>query len=490
MSLEASEVQVVDAQSLDFLADVLPALGISDDELYMLAPQDVSARIAKLVLAVETATPMLETPAEQRFALLCATMLETTDLVRCEPDLYAALQAQGYILELKDLPVIVERTAAWLCDEFANRQEEELAGPVRASTPSTPVAIPPEREESPLEDAAATEEDAAQGFSSADLSDKASSTGVINETDRLNTNGIDLERYWRREAGKTPLLTAEQEVELAFQIEAGLFAQERLDNAKARDEILPMEDRRDLHRLAREGATAKAHLMKANLRLVTSIVRRYIGQELSYLDLVQEGNLGLIRAVEKFDYKKGIKFSTYATLWIRQGIGRAIADQGRAIRLPVRFVEQINVFKRVRRDLFQQLGREPTIEELSAATDYSQKKIEDMLEHMKTLTSLDTPFDDSHESIGTLMQDTSIESAHSLVARAELLRKIEQEGLQKGLSEFELKVFLFRHRDSKTPEEIADRFGVRVPIVKRHERMARAKLAHPSFGLFEDMLEG
>jgi len=197
----------------------------------------------------------------------------------------------------------------------------------------------------------------------------------------------DLVRVYLNGIGKTALLNAEKEVELAKRIEAGVFAQHMLETAKK----LAPKRRAELTALVRDGLVAKNHLLEANLRLVVSLAKRYTGRGMPLLDLIQEGNLGLIRAVEKFDYAKGYKFSTYATWWIRQAITRGMADQSRTIRLPVHLVEQVNKLARIKRDLHQQLGREATHEELGAEVGLTPEKVADLLDHARDPVSLDMP---------------------------------------------------------------------------------------------------
>src|SRR5215204_6598573 len=222
----------------------------------------------------------------------------------------------------------------------------------------------------------------------------------------------DLVRVYLNGIGKTPLLTAEAEVELAKRIEAGVFAQHMLDTA----EDLTASDRIDLRALVRDGGVAKNHLLEANLRLVVSLAKRYTGRGMPLLDLIQEGNLGLIRAVEKFDYAKGFKFSTYATWWIRQAITRGMADQGRTIRLPVHLVEQVNKLARLKRELHQQLGREATHEELAEGSGLPVEKIADLLDHSRDPVSLDMPVGNEEEApLGDFIEDAEAADAESAV---------------------------------------------------------------------------
>ncbi|MFP5218977.1 MAG: sigma-70 family RNA polymerase sigma factor [Actinomycetes bacterium] len=218
--------------------------------------------------------------------------------------------------------------------------------------------------------------------------------------------GIDLVKAYLREIGKVALLNAEQEVELAKRIEAGLFAGEKLRQNKAGELKLTPTMKRDLAEIERDGERAKRHLLEANLRLVVSLAKRYQGRGLDLLDLVQEGNLGLVRAVEKFDYAKGYKFSTYATWWIRQALQRALADQGRTIRVPVHMAELITKVTRTRRDLTQTLGREPTSEELGEPLGMTAEKVEEILRYGRDTLSLQAPVGDDDAVLGDFITDT------------------------------------------------------------------------------------
>src|SRR5215211_1796267 len=223
----------------------------------------------------------------------------------------------------------------------------------------------------------------------------------------------DLVRAYLNEIGKVALLNAAQEVELAKRIEAGLYADRLLTDPEV---TLTAARRRDLRALVVDGQRAKEHLLQANLRLVVSLAKRYTGHGLPFLDLIQEGNLGLIRAVEKFDYTKGFKFSTYATWWIRQAITRAMADQGRTIRLPVHLVEQVNKLERTRRILHQQLGRDATEEELGAELDIEPARVVELLGYARDLVSLDqTVGDDEDAQLGDFIEDSDAPMAEEAV---------------------------------------------------------------------------
>jgi len=217
--------------------------------------------------------------------------------------------------------------------------------------------------------------------------------------------GIDLVKAYLREIGRVALLTAELEVDLAKRIEAGLFATYKLSQHASGEAKIPAAMRRDLVEIEKDGEVAKRHLLEANLRLVVSLAKRYQGRGLDLLDLVQEGNLGLVRAVEKFDYAKGYKFSTYATWWIRQALQRALADQGRTIRVPVHMAELITKVTRTRRDLTQSLGREPTSEEIGEPLAMTAEKVEEILRHGRDTLSLQAPVGDDEAVLGDFIHD-------------------------------------------------------------------------------------
>ncbi|HTW21706.1 MAG TPA: RNA polymerase sigma factor [Mycobacteriales bacterium] len=227
----------------------------------------------------------------------------------------------------------------------------------------------------------------------------------------------DLVRVYLTDIGRVALLTAEQEVDLARRIEAGLYAAEKLRRADAKEIAkIPVKLRRDLTAIAADGARARNHLLEANLRLVVSLAKRYQGKGLTLLDLIQEGNIGLVRAVEKFDYTKGYKFSTYATWWIRQALQRAIADQGRTIRVPVHMVEQINKALRVKRDLATEYGREPTFGEIGAVLEMTAERVEEILGYGRETLSLETPVgDDGTATFGEFIEDMDAPIAADVV---------------------------------------------------------------------------
>ena len=293
----------------------------------------------------------------------------------------------------------------------------------------------------------------------------------------------DLVRAYLNGIGRTKLLTAEQEVDLAKRIVAGLFAEERLTAADDEGAALDPQYRADLRTITFEGRAAKNHLLEANLRLVVSIAKRYTGRGLAFLDLIQEGNLGLIRAVEKFDYTKGYKFSTYATWWIRQAITRAMADQARTIRIPVHMVEVINKLARVQRQMLQDLGREPTPEELSKELDMTPEKVIEVQKYGREPISLHTPLgEDGDSEFGDLIEDTEAVVPADAVGFTMLQKQLES--LLDSLSEREAGVIRMRFGLGdgmpKTLDQIGDTFGVTRERIRQIESKTMAKLRHPS----------
>ena len=282
-----------------------------------------------------------------------------------------------------------------------------------------------------------------------------------------------------KQIGKVALLNAELEVELAKRIEAGLFAEEKLATAKS---LAPAE-RRDLSWVVKDGARAKSHLLEANLRLVVSLAKRYTGRGMQFLDLIQEGNLGLIRAVEKFDYTKGYKFSTYATWWIRQAITRAMADQARTIRIPVHMVEVINKLARVQRQLLQDLGREPTPEELAAELDMTPEKVVEVQKYGREPISLSTPLgEDGDSEFGDLIEDTEAVVPADAVGFTMLQQELER--VLDSLHPREAGVIRSRFGlgdgVQMTLDQIGEKFGVTRERIRQIESKTMSKLRHPS----------
>ncbi|MEI5582404.1 MULTISPECIES: RNA polymerase sigma factor [unclassified Agromyces] len=284
-----------------------------------------------------------------------------------------------------------------------------------------------------------------------------------------------------KQIGKVALLNAAEEVELAMRIEAGLFAEEKLSHMSDAEKKSQLG--RELQWVARDGQRAKSHLLGANLRLVVSLAKRYTGRGMQFLDLIQEGNLGLIRAVEKFDYTKGFKFSTYATWWIRQAITRAMADQARTIRIPVHMVEVINKLARVQRQMLQDLGREPTPEELSKELDMTPEKVIEVQKYGREPISLHTPLgEDGDSEFGDLIEDTEAVVPADAVGFTMLQKQLES--LLDSLSEREAGVIRMRFGLGdgmpKTLDQIGDTFGVTRERIRQIESKTMAKLRHPS----------
>ena len=299
------------------------------------------------------------------------------------------------------------------------------------------------------------------------------------QTTTITGATADPVKDYLKQIGKVALLNAELEVELAKRIEAGLFAEEKL----ATDKKISRDVERDLKWVVKDGQRAKSHLLEANLRLVVSLAKRYTGRGMQFLDLIQEGNLGLIRAVEKFDYTKGYKFSTYATWWIRQAITRAMADQARTIRIPVHMVEVINKLARVQRQMLQDLGREPTPEELSRELDMTPEKVVEVQKYGREPISLHTPLgEDGDSEFGDLIEDTEAVVPADAVGFTMLQKQLES--LLDSLSEREAGVIRMRFGLGdgipKTLDQIGDTFGVTRERIRQIESKTMAKLRHPS----------
>ncbi|WP_424185208.1 RNA polymerase sigma factor [Actinokineospora sp. G85] len=297
------------------------------------------------------------------------------------------------------------------------------------------------------------------------------------------TASADSVRAYLKQIGKVALLNAEEEVELAKRIEAGLYAAERVRKSEEESEKLQPQMRRDLRWIVRDGERAKNHLLEANLRLVVSLAKRYTGRGMAFLDLIQEGNLGLIRAVEKFDYTKGYKFSTYATWWIRQAITRAMADQARTIRIPVHMVEVINKLGRIQRELLQDLGREPTPEELAKEMDITPEKVLEIQQYAREPISLDQTIGDEGDSqLGDFIEDS--EAVVAVDAVSFTLLQDQLQSVLATLSEREAGVVRLRFGltdgQPRTLDEIGQVYGVTRERIRQIESKTMSKLRHPS----------
>jgi len=297
------------------------------------------------------------------------------------------------------------------------------------------------------------------------------------------TASADSVRAYLKQIGKVALLNAEEEVELAKRIEAGLYATQLMAEFTEKGEKLPAAQRRDMVWICRDGDRAKNHLLEANLRLVVSLAKRYTGRGMAFLDLIQEGNLGLIRAVEKFDYTKGYKFSTYATWWIRQAITRAMADQARTIRIPVHMVEVINKLGRIQRELLQDLGREPTPEELAKEMDITPEKVLEIQQYAREPISLDQTIGDEGDSqLGDFIEDS--EAVVAVDAVSFTLLQDQLQSVLETLSEREAGVVRLRFGltdgQPRTLDEIGQVYGVTRERIRQIESKTMSKLRHPS----------
>ncbi len=293
-----------------------------------------------------------------------------------------------------------------------------------------------------------------------------------------NIDTDDTIGLYLKEVGRVPLLTAEEEVQLAKRIEAGREARVEM----ARGNVTP-ERRLELRALIEDGWAAREHLITANSRLVISVAKKYMGRGVPFLDLIQEGNIGLIRAAKKFDYRRGHKFSTYATWWIRQAVTRAIADQGRTIRVPVHMGDQINKLLRVQHQLTQKLGRDPTVEELAAALEVPPQKVENMIQVARRPLSLETPTDDEEDSVlGDFIEDEEIPPPDE-TATYNLLRE-HLEGVLEGLPPREVRILQLRYGlldgQAYTLEEVGRKMGVTRERVRQIEAQALSRLRHPA----------
>ncbi|WP_030381634.1 MULTISPECIES: RNA polymerase sigma factor [unclassified Streptomyces] len=335
-------------------------------------------------------------------------------------------------------------------------------------------------EEETLEDAPNKGGDEPEGTESAGfvLSDEDEDDAPAQQVAAAGATADPVKDYLKQ-IGKVPLLNAEQEVELAKRIEAGLFAEDKLASA---DKLAP-KLKRELEIIAEDGRRAKNHLLEANLRLVVSLAKRYTGRGMLFLDLIQEGNLGLIRAVEKFDYTKGYKFSTYATWWIRQAITRAMADQARTIRIPVHMVEVINKLARVQRQMLQDLGREPTPEELAKELDMTPEKVIEVQKYGREPISLHTPLgEDGDSEFGDLIEDSEAVVPADAVSFTLLQEQLHS--VLDTLSEREAGVVSMRFGltdgQPKTLDEIGKVYGVTRERIRQIESKTMSKLRHPS----------
>ncbi|KRD08775.1 RNA polymerase subunit sigma [Mycobacterium sp. Root265] len=390
--------------------------------------------------------------------------IETTDDIEVEP---------GDVLDVEDVEIDDLET-----EDDAEESEEAEADGDEAETAGDAKAKPAKADE---EIAEPSEKDKASGDFVWDEEESEALRQARKDAEL--TASADSVRAYLKQIGKVALLNAEEEVELAKRIEAGLYATQLMTELTEKGEKLPAAQRRDMQWICRDGDRAKNHLLEANLRLVVSLAKRYTGRGMAFLDLIQEGNLGLIRAVEKFDYTKGYKFSTYATWWIRQAITRAMADQARTIRIPVHMVEVINKLGRIQRELLQDLGREPTPEELAKEMDITPEKVLEIQQYAREPISLDQTIGDEGDSqLGDFIEDS--EAVVAVDAVSFTLLQDQLQSVLETLSEREAGVVRLRFGltdgQPRTLDEIGQVYGVTRERIRQIESKTMSKLRHPS----------
>ena len=428
------------------------------------APAKKAAPAAPAKPAAKKAAPAAAKPVEKKPAGRAAKAAPVADGAFVE-----VIETEDGLVEVADLESIVDvdveeivAVAVLEADLEADIVEEIAA------------VVEEEATETEEEKAAAIEEEG-KGFTISDVDED----DAPQQTVMVAGATADPVKDYLKQIGKVSLLNAEQEVELAKRIEAGLFAEEMLNEGKRLDKKM----QRDLEWIATDGRRAKNHLLEANLRLVVSLAKRYTGRGMLFLDLIQEGNLGLIRAVEKFDYTKGYKFSTYATWWIRQAITRAMADQARTIRIPVHMVEVINKLARVQRQMLQDLGREPTPEELARELDMTPEKVVEVQKYGREPISLHTPLGEEGDSeFGDLIEDSEAIVPSDAVSFTLLQEQLES--VLDTLSDREAGVVRMRFGltdgQPKTLDEIGKVYGVTRERIRQIESKTMSKLRHPS----------
>ncbi|HTI75524.1 MAG TPA: RNA polymerase sigma factor [Mycobacterium sp.] len=397
--------------------------------------------------------------------------VEGDDELEAEPDV---LEDDAEI-DLEDLEVEDEAAE----EESSDDETEEAEGDAEPAAKTKPAKGAAEAEEDDIPEP--SEKDKASGDFVWDEEESEALRQARKDAEL--TASADSVRAYLKQIGKVALLNAEEEVELAKRIEAGLYATQLMTEFAEKGEKLPAAQRRDMSWICRDGDRAKNHLLEANLRLVVSLAKRYTGRGMAFLDLIQEGNLGLIRAVEKFDYTKGYKFSTYATWWIRQAITRAMADQARTIRIPVHMVEVINKLGRIQRELLQDLGREPTPEELAKEMDITPEKVLEIQQYAREPISLDQTIGDEGDSqLGDFIEDS--EAVVAVDAVSFTLLQDQLQSVLETLSEREAGVVRLRFGltdgQPRTLDEIGQVYGVTRERIRQIESKTMSKLRHPS----------
>jgi RNA polymerase primary sigma factor len=407
----------------------------------------------------------------------------TTDLEVDEQDLDSDAELENGPddeIDLADVDLNLEDED--LEDDVADGAEDEVAEPADTDEDAAKTSAKAAGEEADDEEIVEpSEKDKASGDFVWD-EDESEALRQARKDAEL-TASADSVRAYLKQIGKVALLNAEEEVELAKRIEAGLYATQLMTDLAEKGEKLPAAQRRDMMWICRDGDRAKNHLLEANLRLVVSLAKRYTGRGMAFLDLIQEGNLGLIRAVEKFDYTKGYKFSTYATWWIRQAITRAMADQARTIRIPVHMVEVINKLGRIQRELLQDLGREPTPEELAKEMDITPEKVLEIQQYAREPISLDQTIGDEGDSqLGDFIEDS--EAVVAVDAVSFTLLQDQLQSVLETLSEREAGVVRLRFGltdgQPRTLDEIGQVYGVTRERIRQIESKTMSKLRHPS----------
>jgi RNA polymerase primary sigma factor len=439
------------------------------------AAKAAPAKTAPTKAAAKAAPAAEAKPARSRAKKAAATTGAAPDVVETE-----VLTVDAVDLGVDpDLDVVADDIELDDLEAVADEEDDEAAPDAEPADGAAPAA----------DDEAAEDEDITEPTDK----DKASGDFVWDEEesealrqarkDAELTASADSVRAYLKQIGKVALLNAEEEVELAKRIEAGLYATQKLAELTERGEKLPVQQRRDMQWICRDGERAKNHLLEANLRLVVSLAKRYTGRGMAFLDLIQEGNLGLIRAVEKFDYTKGYKFSTYATWWIRQAITRAMADQARTIRIPVHMVEVINKLGRIQRELLQDLGREATPEELAKEMDITPEKVLEIQQYAREPISLDQTIGDEGDSqLGDFIEDS--EAVVAVDAVSFTLLQDQLQSVLETLSEREAGVVRLRFGltdgQPRTLDEIGQVYGVTRERIRQIESKTMSKLRHPS----------
>jgi RNA polymerase sigma factor (sigma-70 family) len=528
MNLERLESVAPSSQSVDFLVNVAPALGLTA-KVITANPSDVAQHYQTLLERVEAAASTA-TRADRRMARLSAVVLGAYQ--KGGADLYSVLKNYNFQVDKALLPAVVSQSAAWICEHLVTAPEASAA-PEVADAPSLPsprqesvrqpepppkpasvvpkprrrqtakpTSPPPQapptpptvtaettlKEEAPKEPSAprrakpvAEHPDFAEPQPQIAPSPE-DDAGVQTNDEEAPASFPILSRYLK-EIGKVPLLDAQKEVELAQDIEAGLYAQHKLDTAAADGISLSIDERRDLQLIARTGERANEHMIRANLRLVVSIAKNYRGRGMSFLDLIQEGNVGLMHAVKMFDYSKGHKFSTYATWWIRQGVDRSIKDKASLIRLPIHEADRIRAATKTIDNLQLQLGRPPTLDEIAAELGITKASVVDIFQRKLAPASLDREVgnDTSASLIDFIVDPTSQDHENKIID--ESTHEQLDEALNK-LNTRERQVITWLHGLQPMPvAEIAERLSITYRAAADLIGRSAAKLAHPSMGL-------